>query len=137
LIGNADRVVSKDELLDTVWGTKFVSESALTSRIKAARRALADDGRRQWAIKTVHGRGYRWVAPFEVEEATTGAAASAGDDAVRTSAPRPIGRGLPTPLTPFVGRQREVPSLVEAIEQHRLVTATGAPTAWPSSTWSR
>jgi len=125
LIGNADRVVSKDELLDTVWGTKFVSESALTSRIKAARRALADDGRRQWAIKTVHGRGYRWVAPFEVEEATPGAAASAGDDAVRTSAPRPIGRGLPTPLTPFVGRQREVPSLVEAIEQHRLVTATG------------
>ena len=37
LASHADRVVTKEELLDTVWGDRFVSESALTSRIKAAR----------------------------------------------------------------------------------------------------
>ena len=39
-----------------------MTESALTSRVKAARRAVGDDGREQWAIKTSHGRGYRFVA---------------------------------------------------------------------------
>jgi DNA-binding winged helix-turn-helix (wHTH) protein/tetratricopeptide (TPR) repeat protein len=58
-----DRVVSKEELLDTVWGDRFVSESALTSRIKAARRAVGDDGTRQAVIATAHGRGYRMVVP--------------------------------------------------------------------------
>ena len=53
--------MSKEELLDTVWGDRFVSESALTSRIKAARRAVGDDGTRQAVIATVHGRGYRVV----------------------------------------------------------------------------
>ena len=54
-------MVSKEELLDTVWGDRFVSESALTSRIKAARRAVGDDGTRQAVIATAHGRGYRLV----------------------------------------------------------------------------
>ena len=52
----------KEELLDNVWGDRFVSESALTSRIKAARRVIGDDGSRQRFIGTVHGRGYRLVA---------------------------------------------------------------------------
>ena len=63
LASHPDRVVSKEELLDTVWGDRFVSESALTSRIKAARRAVGDDGTRQAVIATVHGRGYRMVVP--------------------------------------------------------------------------
>jgi DNA-binding winged helix-turn-helix (wHTH) protein len=62
LVGHADRVVTKEELLDSVWGTRFVTESALTSRIKDARRAVGDDGRAQGVIRTVHGRGYRFVA---------------------------------------------------------------------------
>lgn len=61
LIQCRDRVVSKEELLDNVWGDRFVSESALTSRIKAARRAIGDDGSRQTLIRTTHGRGYRFV----------------------------------------------------------------------------
>ncbi len=44
LILHRDREVSKEELLDEVWGDRFVSESALTSRIKAVRQALGDDG---------------------------------------------------------------------------------------------
>jgi pimeloyl-ACP methyl ester carboxylesterase/DNA-binding winged helix-turn-helix (wHTH) protein len=63
LLANRDRVVPKTELLDVVWGGRFVSESALTSRLKAARRAVGDDGRQQRVIATVHGIGYRFVAP--------------------------------------------------------------------------
>jgi pimeloyl-ACP methyl ester carboxylesterase/DNA-binding winged helix-turn-helix (wHTH) protein len=62
LVANRSRVVPKTELLDTVWGDRFVSESTLTSRIKAARQVVGDDGIGQTVIKTVHGRGYRWVA---------------------------------------------------------------------------
>jgi pimeloyl-ACP methyl ester carboxylesterase/DNA-binding winged helix-turn-helix (wHTH) protein len=67
LVTHRDRVVSKEELLDAVWGDRFVSESALTSRIKAARRSIGDDGVTQRLIRTVHGRGYRFVA--DVREA--------------------------------------------------------------------
>jgi pimeloyl-ACP methyl ester carboxylesterase/DNA-binding winged helix-turn-helix (wHTH) protein len=63
LISHRDRLVPKTELLDAVWGDRFVSESALTSRLKEARRAVGDDGQQQRVIATVHGRGYRFVAP--------------------------------------------------------------------------
>src|SRR6266545_7508710 len=69
LLRHRDRVVSKSELLDNVWGDRFVSDSALTSRIKSARRAVGDTGRDQRVIKTIHGRGYRFVA--DVVEPTT------------------------------------------------------------------
>ena len=62
LIANRNRLVPKAELLDAVWGDRFVSESALTSRLKEARRAVGDDGQRQQVIATVHGRGYRFIA---------------------------------------------------------------------------
>ena len=61
LVSNHDRFVTKEELFDTVWGGRFVGEAALTSRIKAARRALGDDGESQRYIRTVRGRGYQFV----------------------------------------------------------------------------
>jgi pimeloyl-ACP methyl ester carboxylesterase len=62
LIVHRDRVVPKTELLDMIWGDRFVSESALTSRMRAARIAVGDDGSSQQIIRTVHGRGYQFVA---------------------------------------------------------------------------
>lgn len=62
LIEHRDRVVAKSELLDVVWGGRYVSESALTSRVKMLRRAVGDDGNQQRVIATVHGVGYRFVA---------------------------------------------------------------------------
>ena len=62
LAEHRDRVVGKEELLDQVWGDRFVSDSALSSRIRDARRAVGDDGSTQRTIKTVHGRGFRFVA---------------------------------------------------------------------------
>jgi pimeloyl-ACP methyl ester carboxylesterase/DNA-binding winged helix-turn-helix (wHTH) protein len=61
LVANHERCVTKEELFDAVWGGKFVGEAALTSRIKAARRALGDDGESQRYIRTVRGRGYQFV----------------------------------------------------------------------------
>jgi pimeloyl-ACP methyl ester carboxylesterase/DNA-binding winged helix-turn-helix (wHTH) protein len=61
LLDHRDRVVPKAELLDAVWGDRFVSDSALTSRLKDARRAIGDDGTAQRLIATVHGIGYRFV----------------------------------------------------------------------------
>ena len=61
LIRNSHRFVTKEELFDSVWGGRFVGEAALTSRIKAARRALGDDGESQRYIRTVRGRGYQFV----------------------------------------------------------------------------
>jgi DNA-binding winged helix-turn-helix (wHTH) protein/tetratricopeptide (TPR) repeat protein len=76
LLRHRDRVVPKTELLDKIWGNRFVSESALTSRIKSARRAVGDTGRDQRIIKTIYGRGYRFVA--DVADKTQSASPSLG-----------------------------------------------------------
>lgn len=61
LICNRDRVVSKDDLLDAIWEGRNVSESTLTSRINAARRAIGDSGAAQTLIKTISRKGFRFV----------------------------------------------------------------------------
>ena len=61
LVGNRDRVVSKDDLLASVWGGRIVSESTVASRINAARRAIGDNGEQQRLIRTIIGRGVRFV----------------------------------------------------------------------------
>ncbi len=63
LVNHRDRVVPKEELMDKVWGGRFVSETAVTSRIKPVRRAIGDNGQAQRLIRTVYGRGYRFVGP--------------------------------------------------------------------------
>ncbi|GLY42727.1 transcriptional regulator [Amycolatopsis sp. NBRC 101858] len=63
LVTHRDRVVPKTELLDEVWGDRFVSEAALTTALRTARRAIGDTGVRQRLIRTVHRRGYQFVAP--------------------------------------------------------------------------
>ena len=88
LVRHRDRVVTKIELLDEVWGDRFVSDSALTSRIKSARRAVGDTGRDQRIIRTIHGRGYRFVADV---------AESAGDAGAPTPGPAGQGGGRPGP----------------------------------------
>jgi TolB-like protein len=62
LIQNRDRVVTKDDLLGAVWGGRVVSESTLTSRINAARRAIGDTGQTQRLIRTSVRKGIRFVA---------------------------------------------------------------------------
>jgi TolB-like protein len=62
LVRSRDRIVSKDEILDTIWDGRIVSEAALSSRINAARKAIGDNGNDQVFIRTFHKRGFRFVA---------------------------------------------------------------------------
>jgi pimeloyl-ACP methyl ester carboxylesterase/DNA-binding winged helix-turn-helix (wHTH) protein len=77
LFAARDRVVAKAELLDAVWGHRYVAPTTLNSRIKAARQAVGDDGAAQRVIRTVHGKGFRVVADVAQRDATTRAGAEA------------------------------------------------------------
>jgi len=81
LAEHRDRMVSRDELFEKLWEGRVVSDSALASRIKSARRALGDDGRKQAIIKTVHGQGLRFVANVSVTHARVEATQPAAGDA--------------------------------------------------------
>ena len=104
LVRNHNRTVSREELVDTVWKGRVVSEAALSSRIAAARKAIGDTGNDQRLIRTVHKRGFRFVG--EVADAPD-TSASHGDDAPvafsyeegpssRRSPPRPGRSRFPT-----------------------------------------
>ena len=62
LIDNRNRVVTREELLDQLWHGRIVTDSAINARLKAARKAVGDTGKQQRVIKTVHGRGYQFIA---------------------------------------------------------------------------
>jgi TolB-like protein len=65
LVRNRDRVVSKDDLIASVWEGRIVSESTLTSRINATRTAVGDNGKEQRLIRTVARKGLRFVAAVQ------------------------------------------------------------------------
>lgn len=103
LVQHQDRVVPKDELIEKVWGVKAVSESALHHSIRKAREALAE-GTDQEIIRTVHGRGFRFVAPLDTA----------------STAPEPVAPDLPAtpeplPPAPRTWRARHVTLAVAAL----------------------
>lgn len=154
LIEARDRVVTKEELMDEVWGDRFVSESALTTQIKELRRAVGDTGRDQRVIRTAHGRGYRFAAPVE-ETADGGAggvtAASGvgqpgpagtaegrvGDGGARVAPPvraNPLIAVLPfTSLSGEAGHEHVADGLIHdiitALSKHRWLRVLPRPTA--------
>jgi predicted ATPase/DNA-binding winged helix-turn-helix (wHTH) protein len=111
LISQRERVVPQQELLRAVWGHEFLSDAVLTTRIKEIRRAVGDDGRAQSVIRNFRGKGYRFVA--DVKDAADG------------SAPVSI-QPRPPAEAGLVGRDDDVRLALAAIEDHRLVTITGA-----------
>ena len=85
LVRNHDRIVSKDELIETIWNGQIISEAALSSRINGARRALGDNGTDQVFIRTLHKRGFRFVGHVQAisaPEADVETARLVPDDAV-------------------------------------------------------
>jgi DNA-binding winged helix-turn-helix (wHTH) protein/pimeloyl-ACP methyl ester carboxylesterase len=83
LLRNRDRVVSKDDLIGSIWGGRIVSDSTLTSRINAARKAVGDTGEEQRVIRTIARKGFRFVGDVN-ESAAPGAA-----DGRKSAAPLP------------------------------------------------
>ena len=67
LITHRERVVSKDELIEAIWGGRIVSDSALTTRINAVRKAIGDSGEQQRLIRTVSRKGVRFVGSAQYE----------------------------------------------------------------------
>ena len=65
LIENRERLVTRHELMDTVWGDTVISESALTKAVARLRKALGDDSATHRYLETVRSRGYRFVAVVE------------------------------------------------------------------------
>lgn len=103
LARNHGRTVTKEEIFAAIWGNRIVSDAALSSQIKAARRALGDDGASQRMIATVHGRGFRFVA--RVENAGDSGAGTAEEDKATTPA-RAANRPSVAVL-PFVNLNRD------------------------------
>jgi len=66
LIQNKDKVLSRDEILDHIWKGKIVSDSSISNHIKTARKVLGDDGVKQQIIKTIHSRGYQFIADCQI-----------------------------------------------------------------------
>ena len=69
LVAQRARVVSKDDLISQIWSDRIISDSALNSRINAARKALGDDGATQRLIKTIPRKGFRFVGEVREEVA--------------------------------------------------------------------
>jgi TolB-like protein len=96
LLGNRERVVSKDDLIAAVWLGRIVSESTLTSRINAVRKAIGDSGEEQRLIRTIARKGFRFVGEVQAQTVRAAAHATPGVGA-ETSRP-----ALPLPDRPAI-----------------------------------
>lgn len=76
LVAVPDQLVTKDELLASVWPDTAVTEAVLTTAMREIRAAMGDHARTPHYVQTVHGRGYRFIAPVAEEPAPPGAVVS-------------------------------------------------------------
>ena len=98
LLRNRDHVVSKDDLIAAIWVGRIVSESTLTSRINAARKAIGDSGEEQRLIRTIARKGFRFVGAVQAQTARDAAQVTAtGGDSSEPSRP-----ALPLPDRPAI-----------------------------------
>jgi adenylate cyclase len=126
LVRNRDRIVGKDELIDTIWDGRIVSEATLSSRISAARRALGDNGNDQSLIRTLYKRGFRFVA--EVDDARGPAA----DLTAETVAPQNGTADEPRP--PAIGKppervEADLEQPAESVAPSAMAAASDQPSA--------
>jgi DNA-binding winged helix-turn-helix (wHTH) protein len=87
LIRNRERVVSRDALLAKIWDGRIVSDSALTTRINAARAAVGDSGEAQRLIKTLPRKGVRFVGAVREDETPSEAGATMSAASVQSIKP--------------------------------------------------
>jgi adenylate cyclase len=87
LIENRSHVVSRQELIDTVWAGRIVSDDTLNSRINAARRAVGDTGTAQAVIRTLPRRGFRFVAEIDMPASPPPDGAQSADDLPASAGP--------------------------------------------------
>ncbi len=95
LIRNRDRMVTKDEIAERVWKRRAVADASISSAIRAARAAVGDDGTTQIVIRTIHGRGFRFVADVVETRSAQVAAPDPKPDAAGRLASKPSISVLP------------------------------------------
>ena len=99
LVENSEHVVTKEELMETLWPDSFVEESSLTQNISLLRKALTKNGSDQY-IKTIPKRGYRFVAVVREVNGATGQTASEETTRVKASIPEPSTQESKQPASP-------------------------------------
>jgi TolB-like protein/tetratricopeptide (TPR) repeat protein len=123
LVKNHDRLVTKDEIIEIVWDGRAISDSAISTAIKEARKALGDDGTRQAVIATVHGRGFRCIAPVKIRgtdnpaapEASLGANVEVSVDTnIPTSGGKPSIAVLPFQILSTLEEERPLADAIPA-----------------------
>lgn len=117
LIMRPGELVTRDQLLDVVWGHRYVTPSTLNRVIALARRSMADDAEEPRFIQTVHGSGYRYVGPVEK------AATMAAEPRVRFAPPASV--RLPAPLHTLIGRANELKQIDVLLNGGRSLTLLG------------
>ncbi len=110
-------LVTRNEILDAVWGHRHVTPSALNRRIALARRAFSDDADEPKYIQTVHGAGYRYIGPVERQDPVP------SGQSLRFAA-TPAAR-LPARIESLIGREDDLATLLELFRSHRAVTVIG------------
>ena len=130
LVRRHGELVTKDELMTTVWPGIVVEENNIQVHVSALRKVLAKAGDAGRYLVTIPGRGYRFVAPVECDSANEPnrpTTAVPGQAATVAAAGSPAARNnLPHPLTSLIGREAEVAEIKAALASHRLVTLTGS-----------
>jgi predicted ATPase/DNA-binding winged helix-turn-helix (wHTH) protein len=118
LLARPNALLTRDQLLDAVWGHRYVTPSTLNRAIVLARKAFADDSGGSSYIQTVHGAGYRYVGPFKL---------------LTVPSPEPRARFAPPPsaqipgrVTELIGRADEITQIAGLLNSHRAVTLLGA-----------
>jgi len=122
LVENRHRLVTKAEIIESVWGGRSISDSALSSRIKSARKAVGDNGSTQHTIRTIHAKGFRFVAETILRQ-TAGVAAPVQPNLA--DAPKAATGNRPTIVVlpfRFLGATDVTEILAEAIP-HELIQA--------------
>jgi DNA-binding winged helix-turn-helix (wHTH) protein len=123
LVGNRDRVVSKDDLLASVWGGRIVSESTLGSRINAVRRVIGDTGKDQRLIRTTIGKGVRFVGAVQEQPAV--------QRTVSVAVAPEAGEELPAPSV--FGQPPRRPLVAAMIVATAALAGTAAWWVWPAT----
>jgi DNA-binding winged helix-turn-helix (wHTH) protein len=111
LVRHRDRLVTKEELLDRIWGHRFVTPGALNARVKALRQAIGDDGRAQQLVRTIRRRGFRFIAPVTIYGEGSDASEVAGSAGEAGAEPVPSSANAALPLiarSPELRRLREL-----------------------------
>jgi predicted ATPase/DNA-binding winged helix-turn-helix (wHTH) protein len=116
LIMRPGELLTREQLLDAVWGHRYVTPSTLNRVIALARRSLVDNAEEPRFIQTVHGAGYRYVGP--VEKATT-----LGEPRARFAPP--VSVRLPAPLHNLIGRGHELSQIDALLNGGRSLTVLG------------